>query len=153
MDEGTLRVLVVDDHPGVRLGIANLVQGEHPRMQAVAAVGTAEEALAETALLQPHVVVLDVNLGHADGLALIPALRRLAPCRVVVITSSSEPRIPRRAQEMGAAACVHKTSPAHELLAHIGMPAPDLGAVHPLLAGSAMSWPADDQAPGLTGRT
>ena len=118
MDD-TLRVLVVDDHPGVRLGIASLIQAEAPRMQAIAAVGTPAEALLETAKQRPHVIVLDVNLAGEDGLALIPALMRIAPCAVVVLTSLVDPRVAQRAQILGAYACVHKTAPAHELMASI----------------------------------
>jgi DNA-binding NarL/FixJ family response regulator len=100
--EGPVRVLVVDDRVG-----------------SVGAAATAEEAIAQARELQPHVVVLDVNLGGEDGLALIPALQRAAPCEIMVLTSLADPHVAAHARLLGARACLHKTAPAVELLASI----------------------------------
>ena len=113
---GSLRVLVVDDHIGIRIGIASLIDAEHPFMQAVGCAVSATEALAQTIALQPDVVVLDVNLDGEDGLALIPSLQRAAACEVVVLTSLSDPQVALYARRMGARACVHKAAPAGELM-------------------------------------
>ena len=117
--DNPLRVLVVDDHAGIRLGIANLIDAESPGMCCIGAVGTPADALARTRELQPHVVVLDVNLDGEDGLALIPALHRAAPCAVVVLTSLVDLRVAESARHLGASACLHKTAPAGDLLACI----------------------------------
>ena len=116
---GHVKVLVVDDHVGIRIGIASLIDAEQPRMGCVGAASTVREALASTRELQPHVVVLDVNLGGEDGLALIPALHRAAPCAVVVLTSLADARVAAHALRQGAHACLHKTAPAAELIAAI----------------------------------
>lgn len=130
--QGPVRVLVVDDHASIRTGISRLIDGEAPRMCAVGCVATADEALESVERLQPDVVVLDVNLAGEDGLVLIPALRRLAPCRVVVLTSLSDPAVERMALALGACAHVHKTAPAQVLLDRIeaahGQPPADDGA-------------------------
>jgi two-component system nitrate/nitrite response regulator NarL len=115
----SLRVLVVDDHAGIRLGIASLIDAESPGMRCIGAVATRAEALSHTRDLQPHVVLLDVNLDGEDGLALIPALHRAAPCAVIVLTSLVDLRIAESARGLGASACLHKTAPAGELLACI----------------------------------
>ena len=117
--DSPLRVLIVDDHVGIRMGIASLIDAEAPLMCCVGAVGTPVEALWNTSRLQPHVVVLDVNLAGENGLALIPALHDSARCAVVVLTSLIDPRVSVRAHELGAIACLHKMSPAAELLACI----------------------------------
>ena len=117
--DSPLRVLIVDDHVGIRIGIASLINAESPSMCCVGAVGTPNEALAHTSELQPDVVVLDVNLAGEDGLALIPALHGSARCAVVVLTSLVDHRISVRAHELGATACLHKTAPATDLLACI----------------------------------
>lgn len=114
-----VRVLVVDDHPSIRIGISRLIDGESPRMHAVGCAATADEALEGVERLQPDVVVLDVNLAGEDGLVLIPAMRRLAPCQVVVLTSLSDPAVERMAIALGASAHVHKTDPAQALLDRI----------------------------------
>ena len=114
-----LRVLVVDDHAGIRHGISRLIDSEAPRMCSVGAVGTVRDALSQARALQPDVVLLDVNLEGEDGLAMISRLHGAAPCRVVVLTSLSDPRVAERALALGARACLHKTAPASELIACI----------------------------------
>lgn len=117
--EVQVKVLVVDDHVGIRVALSNLVDAEQPRMGCVGAASTVREALARTCELQPHVVVLDVDLDGEDGLALIPALQRAAPCSVVVLTSLADSRVSAHALRQGAHACLHKTAPAAELIAAI----------------------------------
>lgn len=119
-----IRVLVVDDHLGTRVGLASLIEAEQPRMRCIGAAGTAGEALTHTRALQPHVILLDVDLAGDDGLALIPALHLAAHCAVVVLTSLQDPSVAMFALRLGAHACLHKTAPAAELLAAICAAAP-----------------------------
>jgi DNA-binding NarL/FixJ family response regulator len=118
-NEGAVRVLVVDDHPGIRTGIASLIDAEHPHLVAAGTAASAEEALDQAQALQPHVVVLDVNLDGEDGLAIIPALQGAAPCKVVVLSSTLDAHVTAHAKRLGAYACLHKTAPAADLLACI----------------------------------
>lgn len=115
-DNDAVKVLVVDDHAAVRAAIANLIDTEHPRLRVVGTAASADEALDQAGSQQPDVVVLDANLGTEDGLALIPALRRAAPCKVVVLSSLTDPALAAHATRLGAYACLHKTAPAEELL-------------------------------------
>ena len=114
--ERPLRVLVVDDHFGIRTSIANLIDAEQPRMHCVGTAASADEAIEQVRTKQPDVVVLDVVLAADDGLALMPSLLRAAPCSVVVLTSLLDPRVAVRARQLGACACLQKTAPAAELL-------------------------------------
>lgn len=114
-----LRVLVVDDHVGIRLGIESLIDAEAPRMCSVGGAATPEQALLQAGTLQPDVVVLDVDLGGEDGLGLIPLLQRASPCGVLVLTSLIDPRVAERARDLGANDFMHKTAPASELVARI----------------------------------
>ena len=114
-----IRVLIVDDHAGIRTGISSLINAEQPHMCAVGTAATSAEALAQTFALQPDLVILDVNLNGEDGLALIPALHRAAGCDVVVLTSLVDPQVALHAKHLGARACLHKAAPAGELLACI----------------------------------
>jgi len=135
--DGHLKILVVDDHVGIRIGIASLIDAERPRMACAGTAATVREALARTCELQPDVVVLDVNLGGEDGLALIPVLRRTAPCAVVVLTSLSDCSVAALALRLGARSCLHKSAPAADLIAAIdpanagGALSPDLGSNRP----------------------
>lgn len=114
-----LRVLVVDDHVGIRQGLESLIKAEAPRMCSVGGAATAEQALLQVSTLQPDVVVLDVDLGGEDGLALIPLLHHTASCGVMVLTSMTDPRVAERARHLGANGFMHKTAPASELIARI----------------------------------
>jgi two-component system, NarL family, nitrate/nitrite response regulator NarL len=138
----TLRILVVDDHVGIRLGIQCLINAEAPLMRCVGAAGTPAEALMQARQSQPDVVLLDVDLNGEDGLPLIPLLKRAAPCVVVVLTSLVDARVAERAHRLGARACVHKSAPASELTACI-VAAHSQDAQQscstPPIAGSAMS--------------
>lgn len=127
LNQSFIRVLVVDDHLGTRVGVASLIEAEQPRMGCVGTAGTAGDALAYARALQPNVIVLDVNLAGEDGLALIPGLHRAAHCAVVVLTSLADPNVAAHALRLGAHACLHKTAPAVELMAAIFAATPQNG--------------------------
>lgn len=113
----SVSVLVVDDQPGLRLGLTLLIDAERPRLRSVGSAANGEQALALARQLQPDVVLLDVNLGHEDGLALIPLLQGLVPCcRVLVLTSMADEQVAQRARRLGAHGFMLKTAPATELL-------------------------------------
>ena len=112
-----VKVLVVDDHTGIRNALTRLIDNERPKLCSVGAAANGKEALAMAIANQPDVILLDVVLGDEDGLALIAPLRRSAA--VVVLTSLVDRRVAERALRLGAVACVHKSAPAAELLACI----------------------------------
>ena len=112
-----LNVLVIDDHLGVRTGIAGLIDAEAPTMRTVGLAATGAEALARMRELHPDVVLLDADLNGEDGLALLPALHAIKACEVVVLTSLLDPLVEARALALGACACLQKTAPAAELVA------------------------------------
>ena len=113
----SVSVLVVDDQPGLRLGLTLLIDAERPRLRSAGSAANGDQALAMAHQQQPDVVLLDVNLGHEDGLALIPRLQGLIPhCRVLVLTSMADEQVALRARRMGAHGFMLKTAPATELL-------------------------------------
>ncbi len=112
-----VKVLVVDDHTGIRNALTRLIDNERPHLCSVGAAANGKDALAMARANQPDVILLDVVLGDEDGLALIAPLRRSAA--VVVLTSLVDRRVAERALRLGAVACVHKSAPAAELLACI----------------------------------
>lgn len=154
-----IRVLVVDDHLGTRIGLASLIEAERPRMRCIGSAGTAGEALTHTQALQPHVILLDVDLAGDDGLALIPALHLAARCAVVVLTSLQDPTVAMFAYRLGANACLHKTAPAAELVAAIFAAAPaneggvfsPAGGTNYLLGGGATDHAPHRSAPYIDG--
>ncbi len=150
-----LRVLVVDDHVGIRMGIESLINAEAPRMCSVGGAATPEQALVQAGTLQPDVVVLDVDLGGEDGLALIPLLQRVAPCGVMVLTSLTDLRVAQRAGDLGANDFMNKTAPASELVARIAAleGARAIGGMFHANEGGAMSCAVGINDPSDAGNT
>jgi DNA-binding NarL/FixJ family response regulator len=130
-----IAVLVVDDQQAVREGVARLIACGTLALRGVATAATADEALAHIRLSPPDVVVLDVDLDGADGLALIP---QFAPAtRVLVLTSHGDPDTRARARRLGVLGFVEKHEPASALLASlaaVAFPRP-AGASAPMAVG------------------
>jgi DNA-binding NarL/FixJ family response regulator len=82
-----LRVLVVDDHPAVRLGLLQLLD-DQPDFEVVDAACTAEEARSLAEREPIDVAVVDYQLGSRSGLWLTRMLKRLDPAPSVVIYSA-----------------------------------------------------------------
>ena len=72
---GKIRVLVVDDHPFFRSGLAQWLN-QQERVICCGEAGSVVEARRAVAELQPDVVLMDLRLGDGEGLELI---RELAP--------------------------------------------------------------------------
>ena len=71
------RVLIVDDHPVFRDGLAGLL-ATLPEVEIAGAAGTAEEALTALEENAPDIVLMDINLPGASG---VEATRQAAPSR------------------------------------------------------------------------
>jgi len=102
-------VLIVDDHPFLRMGLAEALAGE-PGLSVCGAVATAEEALTSMEKLRPDVVVTDLNLPGKSGLELIKDLAVLCPDLPVVVLSMHDEHIyAERCLRAGARAYVMKS--------------------------------------------
>jgi len=103
-----IRVLVVDDHPVVRQGLAAMVDDE-PDMQVVAQAASVAEAAARFREAAPDVTLVDLKLPDGTGIELITRLRGESPeARFVVLTTLDSEEHIFRAVEAGAQAYVLK---------------------------------------------
>ena len=73
-DASPKRILIVDDHPIMRLGLTRLVEAE-PDLEVVHEAGTAREALAHLEKEKPDLVLVDMTLPDRSGLELIKDIR------------------------------------------------------------------------------
>ncbi|NGO09871.1 response regulator transcription factor [Streptomyces sp. HC44] len=109
-----LRVLVADDNPVVRAGLAALL-GAHPDIRVVAQAANGAEALTSATHERPDVILLDVRMPGTDGLTALPSLARRAP--VMMLTYSREPEVVAEALRLGAVGyLVHGEFTAEELI-------------------------------------
>lgn len=109
---GPLRILIVDDHPAMRQGIAMLLS-----RRGFLVAGEAErkhDALALAASLQPDLAVVDLSLKSESGIDLITELRDMG-IPSVVYSMHEEPHYVKRAFAAGARGYATKSEVSHVL--------------------------------------
>jgi two-component system response regulator DevR len=110
------RVLLVDDHEVVRLGLMTLIN-DRADMEVVGEAGTAGEALRAVERLRPDVVLMDIRLPGEGGIEATQRITRDFPeAKVVILTSFADDELVVRAIQAGAAGYVLKQVGNEELL-------------------------------------
>jgi DNA-binding NarL/FixJ family response regulator len=115
-----IRVIVVDDHEVVRLGLRTFLDGE-PDLEVVGDAAGGEEALAAidrllSAGFRPDVVLMDLQMAPMDGIEATRRIRALYPgIEVVALTSFGEDERVRAALESGTSGYLLKDSDPHEV--------------------------------------
>ena len=143
-----MQVLIVDDHPLIREGLARVTRGLNG-ISEVFEAADATEAMAALERVEVGLILLDLGVPGADGLSLLETLRGARPEVPVVIVSASDGRAEVfGALDAGAMGFISKRSSTAVLLA----------ALHVVLAGGVsvpphVAEPADDalaaRAPAL----
>lgn len=117
--EGPLRVAVVDDHPVIRRGLAQLLEQEAD-LELVGETGEAHEALAMIRSDEPDLVIVDLSLGGQDGLQLVRQIStRHEGLKVLVLSMHTEKLYAERAIRAGAHGYIMKHEPSEELMSAI----------------------------------
>jgi DNA-binding NarL/FixJ family response regulator len=98
-----IRVLIVDDHAVVRLGVERALAGLGD-VQVIATAANGDEALRATAQHRPDVILMDIEMpGEVDGIEATLRIRRLHPhVRIVILTSHLDRGKIEAALEAGA---------------------------------------------------
>lgn len=116
MDNGRLRVMVVDDNPVVADRITALIEDE-PRFTVCDRVESGLLAFARVTAQRPDVVLMDLEMPGIGGLEAIKRIKALlGPPAIVVVTLHDSDTMRRRAAAVGADAFVSKTRVAGDLL-------------------------------------
>jgi two-component system, NarL family, response regulator len=111
-----IKVMVVDDHPVVRVGITTIIDTQ-PDMTVVAETGNGEEAVALFREHQPDLTVMDLRLESMGGADCIRSIRREFPeARFVVLTTYRGDEDIHQALEAGASGYLIKGMPRQVLL-------------------------------------
>ena len=110
------QVFVVDKHPAIREVLRSKIEA-HPEMQMRGDSANSSDALSLIEQYTPDVVVLEISLGEADGLALIQEIRSQVPeVRILVFSKYDEDLYAERAIEAGASGYIMKTESTDEVI-------------------------------------
>lgn len=111
-----LRIIIVDDHEVVRLGLRTLLE-HHPDFTVVDEAATAKQAVQKTLLLCPDVVVMDIRLPGGSGIDACRKIVEQAPeTKVIMLTSYAEDEMLFDAIAAGACGYVLKQIGSDDLI-------------------------------------
>ncbi|MFF8691486.1 response regulator [Streptomyces sp. NPDC015144] len=131
--EPAIRVLIADDQPLVRRGLA-LILGPDPAFDVVGEAADGEEAVALAHRLRPDIVVMDIRMPVLDGVAATGRLTRELPgCRVLALSTFDLDEHVVAALRAGACGFLPKDTSPEELVAAIHVVHTGEAAVAPRL--------------------
>jgi DNA-binding NarL/FixJ family response regulator len=111
---GSIRVLIVDDHPVVREGLRIILNG--PAIIVAGEARTGAEAIDAVARVRPDIILMDIQMPGMDGLEATAAIKQHTPeIPVIIMTSHEDKNLLRRAIQAGAAGYLLKGSSREEL--------------------------------------
>jgi DNA-binding NarL/FixJ family response regulator len=117
--EGRRRILLVDDHPLTRYGMARLLEQE-PDLEVCGEAENASRALGAVRALRPRLMLADLSLPGGDGLELIKDVRTLYPeVAILVVSMHDEALYAERALRAGARGYIMKNEGGDRLVAAI----------------------------------
>jgi two-component system response regulator DevR len=110
------RILIVDDHEVVRLGLKALLE-RHPQFEVIGEAGTAKEAIEQVNRQRPDVVLMDIRLPGTSGIEACETIMKAYPdTKVIMLTSYAEDEMLFSAIRAGASGYVLKQIGADELV-------------------------------------
>ena len=110
-----IRILIADDHPVVRDGLAAML-GTQPDFEVVGQAATGREVLSQVAALQPDVVLLDLEMPELDGVEALQRLGQQHPtARAIVFTAFDTDERIVSALQAGAQGYLLKGAPREEI--------------------------------------
>jgi DNA-binding NarL/FixJ family response regulator len=113
---GKQRILLVDDHEVVRLGLKALLD-RHPHFEVIGEASSAREAIEQVANLQPNVVVMDIRLPGTSGIeACEEIVQRFPETKVIMLTSYAEDEMLFSAIRAGASGYILKQIGGEDLV-------------------------------------
>lgn len=113
------KILIVDDHDLVRMGIARML-ADVDGFTVVGEANSGEEALQLARTLKPHVVLMDVKMPGIGGLEATKKLLAIDPgIRIVAVTACDDDLYPERLMKAGALGYITKGADLEEMIAAI----------------------------------
>lgn len=128
--QGMYRLLIVDDEPNIRDGLANAVQWDTIGVEVVAQASDGVEALVLAEQCKPDIVITDISMAVMNGLDFMERVKPMSPrMRFVVLSGYGEFEYARRALDLDVDAYLLKPARPSELLVVIGKIVDDLDRI------------------------
>ena len=114
--EGRIRVLLADDHPMLRKGLAEMLL-EQPGLDLIGEAGDGQEAVEMALQLRPDVVLMDVSMPRMDGIEATRRIKEAAPeiC-IIGLSMHNKDDMANTMRNVGASDYLMKTAAAEELI-------------------------------------
>jgi DNA-binding NarL/FixJ family response regulator len=133
-----IRVFLAEDHAITLWGLQRLIESRPAQFSVVGTADSCSALLAHPALLQTQVLVMDLDLGHEDGLDALPEVMRRSPAQVLVLTASADTQRHCRAIELGARGVMHKAEAPQQILTAITQVQGGAAWLNPQLMGQVL---------------
>ena len=131
-----LKILIADDHPLLRAGLAQILRDALP-VGSITEVSSGEEAVAVAQRVPLDLVILDISLPGKSGIVVLGELKEALPhLPVLILSIQSESQYASRALRLGASGCLNKAIAPEELV----------NAVKIVLRGETYLTPASSSA-------
>ena len=103
-----IRIIIVDDHEIVRIGMRSLLE-QYPQYEVVAEAGNAKEAVEQVLTFKPDIVLMDIRLPGKSGIDACEEIKQVLPdTKVIMLTSYAEDEMLFSAIKAGASGYVLK---------------------------------------------
>jgi DNA-binding NarL/FixJ family response regulator len=143
-DPRPIRLLVVDDHPLLRSGVAALV-ANHPDIVLVAEASDGREGVEQFRAHNPDITLMDLQMPSMSGIDALMAIRELQPAaRVIILTTYSGDIQVLRAMKAGAQGYLVKNLLHKDLLATIRAVHAGQKMMSPAVATEVATYSAED---------
>ena len=148
----TVQVLVVDDHAMVRKGLVQLLSAAEG-LEVVGEAADGREAVAQTLVLEPDVVLMDLQMPEMDGVRATREITARGGAQVLVLTSFSDAERIVDALDAGAVGYMLKDAEPDDLIAAVRSVARGDSPLHPRVARQLLTArAARSPGPSLTTR-
>ncbi len=138
MTSDPIRIVVTDDHPVVRDGLVAILSTQTD-FTVVGEAGNGQEAIRQATLLQPDIILLDLEMPEMDGLQVLQRLRQAdSPARVIVFTAFDTDERILTAVQSGAQGYLLKGVPRQELFNAIRVVHGGGSLLQPIVASKLM---------------